>query len=433
MRSGEGVQCGGAHRLPQRLPLILNIPILGQGIDIHERPLSLPCRIQPRDAQAIADAWQIALAHGQSSLEKVDQLAAAMLVEEAQRRVLAALSAEAQAALQEIVTQAGVLPGHRLKLRYGALRRFGPAKLERDRPWTDPANVLEELYYKGLIYRAYGAVGGQHAELVLVPEPLLSSLPKMAQEPVCELLAEAAPTRMLAQGNALAEDVLALLVRLRQAPIPGSLPSADESRPAAGSVTSDWPELGLGDRWQGPDEATRTALVWRIAFRLQLIQEEQGLLAPSLRAREWLRLSDRQRLARMVQAWRDDSVWDELRHQPGLILEDTGWKNDPRLARQNLVRFLQECPRQQWLDMARWLEALKDRFPDYMRPDGDLESWFIRDAETGSYLSGVEAWDQVEGVVARFYTYARAVLAGAGRFGRGGGRAECDAFCSWRA
>jgi hypothetical protein len=45
---------------------------------------------------------------------------------------------------------------------------------------------------------------------------------------------------------------------------------------------------------------------------------------------------------------------------------------------------------------------VRDQVPDYLRPDGDFESWYIRDARTGEYLTGFEHWDRVEGVLLRY-------------------------------
>jgi hypothetical protein len=41
--------------------------------------------------------------------------------------------------------------------------------------------------------------------------------------------------------------------------------------------------------------------------------------------------------------------------------------------------------------------AVKESDPDFLRPDGDYNNWYIRDAGEGVYLSGFESWDRVEG------------------------------------
>jgi hypothetical protein len=37
--------------------------------------------------------------------------------------------------------------------------------------------------------------------------------------------------------------------------------------------------------------------------------------------------------------------------------------------------------------------------PDFLRPDGDYRSWYVRDVTRGIYLRGFEHWDEVEGAM----------------------------------
>jgi hypothetical protein len=46
-----------------------------------------------------------------------------------------------------------------------------------------------------------------------------------------------------------------------------------------------------------------------------------------------------------------------------------------------------------------WIKAFD---PDFQRPDGDYQSWYVRDVATGRYLSGFESWDEVEGRLIHF-------------------------------
>jgi hypothetical protein len=43
--------------------------------------------------------------------------------------------------------------------------------------------------------------------------------------------------------------------------------------------------------------------------------------------------------------------------------------------------------------------AVREQHPDYARPDGDFETWYIRDARTGEYLTGLASWERVEGAL----------------------------------
>ena len=49
--------------------------------------------------------------------------------------------------------------------------------------------------------------------------------------------------------------------------------------------------------------------------------------------------------------------------------------------------------------MAEFVAAVRGQYPDYARPDGDFQTWYIRDVRTGEYLTGFECWDRVEGAL----------------------------------
>jgi hypothetical protein len=94
----------------------------------------------PELLQAIAVAWQVALPKGESR-ETVSRLADSMLAPGALEGVLQNSSAEAREILAEMVREGGAVPGHRLSLQYGTLRRLGPARMVREQPWNQPTNA----------------------------------------------------------------------------------------------------------------------------------------------------------------------------------------------------------------------------------------------------------------------------------------------------
>ncbi|HYN87243.1 MAG TPA: hypothetical protein VER55_01875, partial [Ardenticatenaceae bacterium] len=46
-----------------------------------------------------------------------------------------------------------------------------------------------------------------------------------------------------------------------------------------------------------------------------------------------------------------------------------------------------------------FVRAIKAVDPDFQRPDGDYDSWYIRQAKTGEFLRGWENWERVEGAL----------------------------------
>jgi hypothetical protein len=86
---------------------------------------------------------------------------------------------------------------------------------------------------------------------------------------------------------------------------------------------------------------------------------------------------------------------------PSIVCEGE-WKNDPRTTRNTLLNFLHAIPPNQWWSLPALLRDLKLKHPDFQRPAGDYDSWFIKRAADGQYLRGFAYWDAVDGALVRF-------------------------------
>jgi hypothetical protein len=42
------------------------------------------------------------------------------------------------------------------------------------------------------------------------------------------------------------------------------------------------------------------------------------------------------------------------------------------------------------------------KYPDFQRPAGDYDSWYIRHLESGEFLRGIEHWEQIDGATIRY-------------------------------
>jgi hypothetical protein len=86
---------------------------------------------------------------------------------------------------------------------------------------------------------------------------------------------------------------------------------------------------------------------------------------------------------------------------PGLDFEGE-WSNEPRRARQAVLELAAAVPEGAWWSLGAFLAGLRQARPDFQRPAGDYDSWYIRSAETGEYLRGFEHWEAVDGALARY-------------------------------
>jgi hypothetical protein len=101
----------------------------------------------------------------------------------------------------------------------------------------------------------------------------------------------------------------------------------------------------------------------------------------------------------LAEAWKT-SNWNELCHTPGLRCEGSGWQNDPLLAREALLAALPQRP--VWFAMADLTQHIHETNPDFQRPDGNYDTWYILDVAGDSYLTGFQNWPLVEGRLLRF-------------------------------
>jgi hypothetical protein len=83
-----------------------------------------------------------------------------------------------------------------------------------------------------------------------------------------------------------------------------------------------------------------------------------------------------------------------------LICEGERWENDPIIARTALMDALPQT--EHWYSLESLVDHVRDANPDFQRPDGNYDTWYIRDEQTGGYLTGFGSWDHVEGRLLRF-------------------------------
>jgi len=332
--------------------------------------------------------------------EAVAQLAEELLQAEEVALTLESLSPAEREALRAIIAQGGRIKAPLLLRQYGELRAFGPGRLEREKPWLEPANATEGLWYRGLIYKTFDEVEDYRGEFFFIPYDLLPLLPQAEKGPPSFPVERLSPPPVIRQGDlTLLEDVCTFLSFLQREAVKllreGYLP-----RPVIERLNEQF--VVKEDLTKTVHEAgtQRLAFLHHLCCQLRLVQVRGEWLKPnSAEARTWLKSSPADQIAVLQAAWRDDTRWNDLWHVPGLRCEDTGWRNDPLATRRRFLKHLSQCPPDQWLSLASFIQAIKENDPDFQRPDGDYHSWYICQADTGRYLSGFESWDQVEGAL----------------------------------
>jgi hypothetical protein len=323
------------------------------------------------------------------------QLASALAEPAATAAALAACSEGGRMAWQALVAADGKLKTPVFARHHGAIRPVGPGRLEREAVWQQPQGPAEELWYRGLIFRGFADLGDGPAEYIYIPPELLPTAPPQPS-PAPILPTAPTPPRKRQAFNTLAVDICALLAAIRETPLridsAGRPRDADLARLREGLLLPDPLRLDLalalarGRGWLAPD-------------RDRLVLNSQAATA-------WLRLTPWEQMRGLFDAWRESTDagpagWNDLRRIPALQAEGA-WRNDPLAARRAILAALGRLEAGAWHtldDLVGWIKAAD---PDFQRPDGSYTGWYLREVETGRYLSGFESWDAVEGRLIRF-------------------------------
>ncbi len=352
--------------------------------------------------EIIAHRWDVDLDAGDKR-DVAQVLAEAMLDSERAAAEWNRLTDAERGALQTLLSA----PDHKMpeahySRLFGEIRQMGPGRREREKPHLNPVSVAETLYYRGLLALAFSQGTAGMQAFVYVPSDLAAVMP--VHETGFDLAADGdtapalkepeayQPQHTTPATTALVDDLTTLLAYLQIA----SVPAEPEAR--LQQVID-----ALAPHWLGAQTPSSIALMISLAGSMGLAANEDGLFKPvPARAKSWLDDTRPRQVRALVEAWQSSTLYNELWHMPELRPEPTGWRNDPLLARQTVLTFLEMAPPDTWWPVEELVELVHAEEPDFQRPGGDYDSWYIRDAGTGDYLHGFENWDRVEGAMLRF-------------------------------
>ncbi len=290
------------------------------------------------------------------------------------------LPPEEAAALQDLVAGNGRVPVATFSREHGEVRLMGPGRLEREEPWFDPVSPAEALWYRGFLYRGFDETSEGTIEFYYLPQELLEQFP---QEKVAAAVRETAvssltPANPPKAWNTAVTDAVDDLTTM--------LALAQQTQFQSGKL--DWPRYLLN-----PD-ADRRSLLLTLAREMGFLREVEAGLRPTRTAVQWLQQSREAQLRALADAW-SSSAWNDLCHTPGLLCEGEGWANEPILARTALLDALPRAA--DWFAINDLVAYLRENDPDFQRPDGNYDTWYIRETGNDDYITGFDSWDKVEG------------------------------------
>ncbi len=318
----------------------------------------------------IAELWGLEL-EARDRDSAAQELLASLLDPGPVRETLDVLPADAHPALDALLSAGGRIAWAEFARRFGEIREMGPGKRDREAPHRKPVSAAETLFYRGLLARAFFDTDKGAQEFAYIPEDLL------------KIIVETLHGNVSTNASTLGR--------------PATPVEKAHEIPASDRVLDDATTLLAALR------VGRTN--WQFVLHLPALLHAAKLLkknVPQAEAvKKFLEAPRAEALTFLIEAWKSSTTFDELRLIPSLICEGE-WKNDPHATRSTLLDFLHAIPQNQWWSLPAFLRDLKLKHPDFQRPAGDYDSWFIKRASDGQYLRGFAYWDSVDGALVRF-------------------------------
>ncbi len=334
----------------------------------------------------VAEMWGLEIPDPDHALEFLEK---SLLKAERAAQAVAGLAPEAAQALADMQRNQGWLYWPLFTRRYGAVRAMGAGKRDRERPFLHPDSPAEALWYRGLLARAFLNTPEGPQEFAFIPNDLLALRPPPPAapggapgEPLGRAAAPAERAHTLPASDRILDHACTLLAALRL------------------GLSFDAPEFSRAS-WDkksplSPPPAVLASLL--ISAGLIDAKTRQPLPEPT---RRFLEMPRAQALALLARSWRESAEFNELRQLPHLSAEGE-WQNDPLRARNALLSLLAAVPKDTWWSLDAFQAAVRQAQPDFQRPAGDYDSWYLRDQASGEYLRGFEHWDDVDGALLRY-------------------------------
>ena len=329
----------------------------------------------------IAELWGLELESSEVDAAR-EELSVSLLEPDLFAEFIDSLSPEADSALTALVSSGGRIPWPTFTRKYGEIREAGAGKRDRQKLYLNPSSTTEVLYYRGLLARAFFDTKKGPQEFAYIPDDLLKLLSRRDIETT-------------EQGETLEDPGV---VPLGRAASPGEkgqeIPANDV---ILDDVTTLLAALRLGI--EPPETRIPTNVLQALLQSANLVK---GTVPQPEPIKTFLESPRADALTMLQNAWMESDTFNELRLMPGLICEGQ-WKNQPQETREFLLNLLDAIPEAKWWSLNAFIRDIKQKYPDFQRPAGDYDSWFIKRASDGQYLRGFASWDQVDGALIKYF------------------------------
>jgi hypothetical protein len=340
--------------------------------------------LQNRDIghlRIVAELWGVEIESPETEAA-LKELSAALLDRELVHEITGSLPLEARAALEALVQAGGRLPWAAYARQFGELREAGPGRRDREQLHLQPISAAEALFYRALLARAFFDTPNGLQEFAYIPDDLFQIINHENT-----LTPHPSPG---GRGDGVRDVQFGRLATPRERAHP--LPASDRVLDDATTLLA-----ALRMNITPPETIVPVHAVREFLSAAKIIAGGVPQIEP---VRIFLEASRKDALQTLLTAWQDSPTFNELRQIPELICEGE-WTNPSLATRHLLLGFLNAIPKNQWWSLPAFVHDIKQKHPDYQRPAGDYDSWFIKRAADGVYLRGFASWDEVDGALIR--------------------------------
>ncbi|MFL7869796.1 MAG: helicase-associated domain-containing protein [Anaerolineales bacterium] len=342
----------------------------------------------------MAELWGLELASNDIDAAS-KELCASLLDPDLLAEITESLPPEAQTALEALAAKNGRIPWSEFTRRFGDVREVGAGKRDREKPHHNPASTAEILFYRALLARAFFNTANGAQEFAYIPDDLYKLINREGHQELEEKEQESSVISMnLSPPDGKVAD-----------PEPLGRPASPVEKayplPANDYILDDATTLlaALRMRVKTPEMHVPVQVIEQLLKSAKIILKSGP--KPE-KVKVFLEAPREEALQTLTEAWLESETFNELRQLPGLIFEGE-WKNQPLVTREFLLNLLDAIPEGKWWSLPAFIRDVKAKYPDFQRPAGDYDSWFIKRESDGEYLRGFAHWDQVDGALVRYF------------------------------
>jgi len=324
------------------------------------------------------------------------ELCASLLAPDLLTEILEALPQKARAALEALTAKSGRIPWAEFSRRFGDVREMGTGRRDREKPHQNPASTAEILFYRGLLARAFFNTANGAQEFAYIPDDLLELFNRGGREASIEQGRIESGEQIRISASSMASEVENEPLGRAASPVEKTYPI-----PANGFILDDATTLLAASRLgiETPQTQVPPQVLEQLLKATKIILKSR--LKPE-KVKTFLEAARDEALQMLTDAWLESETFNELHQLPGLVFEGE-WRNQPLVTRKFLLNLLYAIPKGKWWSLPAFIRDIKARYPDFQRPAGDYDSWFIKRASDGEYLRGFAYWDQVDGALVRYF------------------------------